>query len=101
MKRFLGGVRDWLLTVFQSRINSVEKNLGLDVASYFVYSKWLFYHNLVSIIVILLPFMFIPHLKTVRDELGKPRGARINESCFNDEGIQAFYASDLFLANVS
>ena len=51
-----------LFNPFKRRIESIEKHLGLDVASYFNFSYWFIYHNLVAFGLTLLPFVCIPHI---------------------------------------
>ena len=50
------------LNPFNGRIVSVEKNLGLDAASYFNLNFWLIYHNMFTFFLILLPFLYIPQI---------------------------------------
>lgn len=102
LKRFLKSIKYLFLTVFQSRINSIEKNLGLDVVSYFIYSKWLFYHNFVSLILIILPFVFIPHIISIKDQLEKlDMNKSSKATCLTDDNIKSFKPLDIFIADVS
>jgi hypothetical protein len=47
---------------FKGRIVSVEKNLGLDAASYFNLNSWFIYHNVITFALILGPFLYIPQI---------------------------------------
>jgi len=47
---------------FKGRIVSVEKNLGLDAASYFNLNSWFIYHNAITFALIMGPFLYIPQI---------------------------------------
>lgn len=51
-----------LMRFMQKQINAVERNLGIDAASYFKFAKWLVLHNLLAFFVIVLPFIGLPHI---------------------------------------
>ncbi len=105
--------KNLFLTPFQSRITSIEKNLGLDVASYFIYSKWLFYHNFISFLVVLLPFIAVPHFSMIYNKLIYIRSlnstSQYNETtpeillktCLKDDDILKFKFLDILVAEVS
>ena len=87
---------------FKSRIDSVEKHLGLDVASYFNLNYWLIYHNVVVFGLTLFPFLCIPHIIMLSyNAMGKIKLKGVdtlNVSC-SDYNIE-FQAIDILVGNV-
>ena len=92
------------LSPFNRRIASVEKNLGLDVASYFSIYHWLIHENLITFVFIILPFLCIPHIVmlalsyqslTKSDQMTK---INVNGSCY--EYSLNFEAIDILTGEV-
>ncbi len=118
LNRLAKKVKNLFLTPFQNRIISIEKNLGLDVASYFIYSKWLFYHNFVSFFFVIMPFIVVPHFSMIFNKLSYLRSLnntqvsnitslnsneteQLLKTCLKDYDILHFKFLDIFVAEVS
>ena len=117
LNRLAKQTKNLFLTPFQNRIISIEKNLGLDVASYFIYSKCLFYHNFISFLVVLLPFIAVPHFSMIHDKLTYLRSLNYTQAnnftiqsnetelllktCLRDSDILKFKFLDILVAEVS
>jgi hypothetical protein len=105
MKKF----KNLVLSPLNYRIQSIENNLGLDVASYFHYTSWLITNNLFTFFFILMPFLCIPHIILLVDNFKIKNEISTNSelnhsiaynSCIFESSIKQFRAIDILSAEV-
>jgi hypothetical protein len=79
-----------------SKINTVEKKMGLDVSSFFKFTNWLILQNFISFMIFLLPFLCFPHI--VMLETTK----QVNETdCSLNKLAVSFKVLDILAADVN
>jgi hypothetical protein len=83
--------------------------VGLEVASYFTFLNWLITHTFYSLLLIVLPFMLIPHIIMLNNSYRSLKAYRpdvsfadetfvFNETCLRNE--LKFELKDILVANV-
>jgi hypothetical protein len=90
-------IKTKFLSPLQNRINAIENQLGLDVASYFKFTSWLITQNLISFLFIILPFLCIPQI-IILDTNFKLNANKSSLHCsYNNTRFEAI---DLLVADV-
>jgi hypothetical protein len=93
----LKSIKARLFSPLQNRINKIENQLGLDVASYFKFTSWLITQNLISFFFIILPFLCIPQI-IILDYNFKSNSNKTSLHCSYMN--TSFEAIDLLVADV-
>jgi hypothetical protein len=61
--------RETFLNPFKYCVNKVQNRLGSDVSFHFQFNSWIILHNIITFLFILLPFLCIPHIIMVFDDI--------------------------------
>jgi hypothetical protein len=106
-RRFIRILNETLLSPFKYCINNVQNSLGSDVSSHFQFNSWIILHNLITFFIILLPFICIPHMIMIYDDITYSSNGNAtlrNEEekfCVIENSSLKFDALDILVADVS
>lgn len=111
-RRFIRRLNETLLSPFKYCINNVQNSLGSDVSSHFQFNSWIILHNIITFFIILLPFICIPHIIMIYDDVKYSSDNDINSTQKNFRNVEEkfcviknsslkFNALDILVADVS
>jgi hypothetical protein len=109
-RRFIRTLNETLLSPFKYCINNVQNSLGTDVSSHFQFNSWIILHNIITFFIILLPFICVPHIIMIFDDVKYSADRNVTKFSYRREeetfcviknSSLKFNALDILVADVS